>query len=145
MKEEEVNVVCKKWIEDNNYKYKGVLNKRPRSYKERNGVKNGWGQVPVPDGIGNVLIDHQGIGDVDSSLIWIEAKGERDSFSELLQGFIRIIYACYHGGGKGLLAVPDKEYSNLMEYKEFISKVASASERQIGIFNAEKNIIKWLN
>jgi len=141
--EDEVNIVCKKWLEDCDYAYKGILNAKPKTSQERNGKDTGWGQVPVPDGKSQCLIDHQGISDKDRSIIWIEAKGEGDAFSELLQGFIRVLYACYHGGGMGLLAVPDKEYNQLLEQKEFLTNVARAGERNIGLFNAEKEILEW--
>ena len=145
MTENEVNAVCQKWIEANGYKYKGVLNCRPSRAKERNGKDVGWGQVPVPDGLGQVLIDHQGVLDKDKSIIWIEAKGEDDAFSELLQGFIRVLYACYYGGGSGLLAVPDNEYCKLIERKEFLINIAKASEKRIGLFNAESEEIIWFD
>lgn len=144
MTEDEVNLVCQQWLVSNGYAYKGILNVKPKITKERNGKNSGWGQVAVPDGKGQVLIDHQGISDKDRSIIWIEAKGGGDAFSELLQGFIRLLYACYHGGGKGLLAVPEDEYNQLLEQRDFLAKVTKAGERKVGLFNAENNIVKWL-
>ena len=131
MTENEVNKKCKTWLEKRNYSYKGILNA-------------GKGEVPVPDGKNQVYIDHQGINNFTKDLIWIEAKGQDDNISELLQGFIRVLYACYHGGGKGLLAIPDTEYQKLLEQKDFLAKVARAGERQVGLLNVEKEETEWL-
>jgi len=140
MTENEVNKVCKQWLEANGYHYKGILNAKPKVTPEA----NGYGQVPVPDGKGQVLIDHQGVNDKDKTILWIEAKGESDPFSELLQGFIRVAYACYHGGGSGLLAVPDEEYQQLLEQEDFLRNVSRAAERRLGLFNAHSLTPRWL-
>lgn len=135
MTENEVNEKCQRWILVSGYNhYKGILN-------------SGKGQVaiPLPSGNRNVLIDHQGFNDITKDLIWIEAKGEGDNLSELLEGFIRLVVACYYGGGKGLLAIPDNEYRKLIGCKHLLSKIGSASERQVGILNVEKDKVDWLN
>ena len=66
------------------------------------------------------------------------------NFSDLLEGFIRVLYACWHGGGKGLLAVPDNEYNQLLEQREFLAEIAMASRRTIGLYNAEMRKTEWL-
>lgn len=92
MTEDEVNIVCKSWLETNGYKYKGILNAKPKLKAET----NGYGQVPVPtNGNSQVLIDHQGVNDKNRSIIWIEAKGSGVGMSQLLEGFTRVCYACY--------------------------------------------------
>lgn len=144
MTENEVNQVCKDWLEAQGYNYKGVLNAKPPTTADRNGKDTGYGQVPVPDGIGQVLIDHQGVNDKSRTILWIEAKGGGDNFSELLQGFIRVAYACYHGSGMGLLAVPDHEYQELVEQEGFLKNVARAAERRLGLFNADTGTATWL-
>lgn len=143
MTEDEVNKVCKAYIERLGLKYKGVLNLKPTV----DAKPNGYGQVPVPDGVDHiqVLIDHQGVGHTTPRLLWIEAKGTDDNFSELLQGFIRVTYACYHGGGEGLLAVPDHEYQELLEQEGFLKNVSRAAERRLGLFNAETQAVLWLD
>jgi len=139
MKEDEVNLKCRGWLEEQGYDYKGILNARPKEKCS----DNGYGQVPCPDGIGQVLIDHQGKRDRPVDLIWIEAKGAGVNFSTLLEGYIRVVYACYWGGGRGLLAVPSREYERVIEQKAFLAKVAQAAERQMGVLNAEENKIVW--
>ena len=64
MTEDEVNIKCKEWLIFHGYKYHGVLNV-------------GMGQVPVPDGNRQVLLDHQGFNDKNKQLVWIEAKGSK--------------------------------------------------------------------
>jgi hypothetical protein len=141
MLEDEVNLVCKKWLEANNYKYKGILNTRPNSKAN----VNGYGQVPIPDGYKQVLIDHCGINDKERNLIWIEAKGSDVGMSQLLEGFIRMAYACYHGGGKGLLAIPHEEFNQMKEQEGFLKAIAIASEKQLGLFDTEKDNIYYMN
>jgi hypothetical protein len=147
MKEEEVNKRVEEWLTENGYSYKGVMKS---------------GDVPVPDGKGrNILIDAQGSklvnekGEVVSPLderfyeteelnykiCWIEGKGSNANFSELLEGFIRVLYAVWHGGGLGLLAVPNEQYEKLMEEKEFLEKIAKVAigRGRIGIMNISKS------
>jgi len=140
MTEDEVNIRCREWLEGQGYKYKGILNARPVDVAN----DTGYGQVPVPDGFSQVLIDHQGHNDRTKDLIWIESKGSGVNFSELLEGFIRTVYACYWGGGRGLVAVPDMEYDRLIEQREFLSQVAKACGREVGILNIERLKTEWL-
>ena len=128
MTEDEVNIKVKDWLVNQGYHYKGVLNV-------------GKGQISVPDGSRQVLIDHQGIKDNPIDLIWIEAKGEA-GMSTLLQGFIRVQYAVYHGGGTGFLAVPHTQYKQMLEQKEFLNSVSEAvnGRGQVGLLNVEKNM-----
>lgn len=140
MTEDQVNTIVEKWLLSKGYKYKGVCKNRKIAQKE-----NSVGQIPVPDGTRQVLIDHQGVKDAPNiDLLWIEAKGGGDNLSELLQGFIRVIYAVWHGGGRGLLAVPQSEFNMLNEQIIFLASVAKSAERQIGLFNAETLVIDWL-
>jgi len=139
--ENEVNVKCREWLGKNGYKYKGILNAKP----EKSTDENGFGQVPIPDGTRSVLIDHQGVRDRPVDLIWIEAKGSDVGMSQLLEGFIRMVYACYHGGGKGLLAIPTIESARMLEQSDFLRRVAVSCERQVGILDAEGGSVTWLN
>lgn len=108
---DEVNIGCREWLEKRGFKYKGILNV-------------GFGQVPVPDGNRQVLLDHQGFSVTTQELIWIEAKGSGVNFSELLEGFIRTCYGVYHGGGIGYLAVPKNEYDKLLGQTTFLESAA---------------------
>lgn len=127
MTEDEVNIYCREWLISKGYKYKGILNQ-------------GLGQVPVPDGTRSVLIDHQGFRDDLPDLIWIEAKGSELNLSELLEGFIRVNYAVFEGGGRGYLATPNKEFNLLLEREEFLEAVAHSvnGKGQIGLLDVEK-------
>jgi len=127
MTEDEVNILCREWLISKGYKYKGILNK-------------GLGQVPVPDGTRQVLIDHCGIRDNPIDLVWIEAKGSDLNLSELLEGFIRVNYAVFEGGGNGYLAIPHKEYERLLEHKEFLEAVVHSvnGKGQMGLLNIER-------
>jgi len=160
MTEDEVNLKVKEWLQNHSFHYKGILN--TRNGKSINSSKNqpsemesklqktnhsysklqktGWGQVPIPDGGRQVLLDHQGIKDNPIDLVWIEAKGSDVNFSELLEGFIRTIYAIYHGGGNGYLAIPHAEYLRLLEQKEFLKAVAESvnGKGTMGLLDVER-------
>lgn len=128
MTENEVNIRCRTWLLSKGFNYKGILN-------------TGLGQVPVPDGTRSVLIDHQGFRDDIPDLVWIEAKGSDLNLSQLLEGFIRVNYAVFEGGGSGYLAVPAKEYEMLLEHREFLESVAHTvnGRGQIGLLNVENH------
>lgn len=127
MTEDEVNLKVKEWLLRHSFKYKGILNK-------------GLGQVPIPDGSRSVLIDHQGFSDSTQDLVWVEAKGSGVNLSELLEGFIRVSYAVFEGGGTGYLATPHKEFELLVERKEFLEAVAHSvnGKGQMGLLDVEK-------
>jgi hypothetical protein len=128
MTEDEVNIRCKEWLISRGYKYKGILNK-------------GLGQVPVPDGTRQVLIDHCGVKDRPVDLVWVEAKGGNCNLSELLEGFVRLNYAVFEGGGCGYLAIPHKQFNLLLERKEFLEAVAHSTNGKgsIGLLDLEEN------
>jgi len=134
MTENEVNLKVKEWILGSGYThYKGILN-------------IGKGQVPIPTTGGReVLIDHQGFDDFAKELVWVEAKGGGDNLSELFEGFIRVVAACYYGGGKGILAIPDTEYEKIIQHKVFLAQIARAAEREMGVLNVESGELAHLN
>jgi len=125
--EDEVNLKVKEWLENHSFRYKGILNK-------------GKGQVPVPDTERQVLIDHMGISDkYPPSQVWVEAKGSDVNFSQLLEGFIRLCYAVYWGGGNGYLAIPHKEYLRLLGQKGFLKSVVDSVDSigKVGLLDIE--------
>jgi hypothetical protein len=77
----------------------------------------------------------------------VEAKGSDCGMSQLLEGFVRVAYACWCGGGKGLLAIPDKEFGILMADlpRGYLSSIANASEKEMGLLDAETGIVEWIN
>lgn len=132
MTEDEVNICCREWLEKHGYQYKGILNV-------------GLGQVPVPDGSRSVLIDHQGFRDDIPDLIWIEAKGGGCSLSELLEGFIRVGYAVWHGAGRGLLVAPSKEIATLTNQRDFLASVSASliGKGMIGLLDVQSGKATW--
>lgn len=133
MTEQEVNEKVKEWLLANGFRYKGVLRD---------------GDVPAPDGYRRVRIDHQGYDDANLRLIWVEAKGSNTPLSELLEGFIRLAYAMWHGGGDGLLALPAEEAEMLLDetVRPFLEEVSKALtiRGKIGIMDVEGEKIVWL-
>lgn len=134
MTEQEVNEKVREWLLANGFRYKGVLSS---------------GDVPAPDGYRRVRIDHQGYRDsFPPEVLWVEAKGSGTSLSELLEGFIRLAYAMWHGGGNGLLAVPSEEAEILLDetVRPFLSEIAStlSLKGNIGIWDVESGEIVWL-
>jgi len=141
MTENEIDHKVKEWLLSNGYKYKGILNTRPKEKAN----PNGYGQIPAPDSTRNVLIDHQGIKDYPTvDLIWIESKGSGVGMSTLLEGFSRMAYAVYHGGGRGLLACPTAEFELLLSQRHFLKAIGVASERSLGLFDGESDRVEWL-
>lgn len=161
MTEDEVNIHCREWLISKGYKYKGILNEKALYHNTQKGrlidntkgqltepnvihtnynnKDNGFGQVPVPDGTRSVLIDHQGFRDDIPDLVWIEAKGSGLNLSALLEGFIRVNYAVYEGGGRGYLATPHKEFELLLERREFLEAVSRSTNGKgiMGLLDAE--------
>lgn len=166
MTEDEINLKVKEWLLSQGFKYKGVLNSKnttviksvlnkPAELKSKSQDTNhsinsvtqdiGWGQIPVPDGTRSVLIDHTGHKDYPTvDLIWIEAKGSGVGMSQLLEGFARMAYAVYHGGGRGLLACPTAEFEMMLVQSEFLGHIGTASERSLGLMDGETDRVEWL-
>jgi hypothetical protein len=141
MTENEINERVKQWLLLSGYSYKGVLNIKPK----RHANQNGYGQIPCPDGTRQVLIDHQGVKDRPIDLIWIEAKGSGVGMSMLLQGFSRVGYAVYHGGGKGLLACPTAEFEMMFTQRDFLKAIGLACDRTLGLLDGETYDVCWLS
>lgn len=115
MDEDEVKTCAKRWLEKQNYKVQeevGVLG------TQREVILDFWsykdGSVP--------------------EIIWVEAKGDTN-LSELLEGFIRLKFAIYHGGGLGILALPHKTCQKLLKHKAFLKQV----EKVIYLLDVERN------
>lgn len=65
--------------------------------------------------------------------IWVECKGDQ-GISDLLEGFIRLEFAVFYGGGKGILAIPNEAYQKLTKYAEFLKQ----AENVICLLNVEE-------
>lgn len=115
MNEGGINKAVKEWAEANGYQYKGVLNK---------------GDVPVPTTYTQeVRIDAllEKATDKNIERIWIESKCD-DSLSELLSGFVKVVFAVYYGGGRGMLACSKKDAESLLEHKDFLKYLSEGLE-----------------
>jgi len=139
MIEDEVHPLSKLFLEKKGFKdYKGVCTK--------NG-EYGSGDVPVPTEHDNkVQIDH--LGEQRSGpewlRLWIEDKGSCN-LSTILEGFSRICYAVYYGGGAGLLALPNDSFQIAMHNEEFLKLMASITvgKAGVGLLNIETNKEVW--
>ena len=101
----------------------------------------GSGDVPVPtENKNKVQIDHKGEKRVNDKWIrcWIEDKGSCN-LSTVLEGFSRICYAVYYGGGNGLLSLPDDSFRIAEQNKDFLSLIAwvTFNKGSVGIINIE--------
>jgi len=65
--------------------------------------------------------------------VWVECKGNQ-GISDLLEGFIRLEFAIFYGGGKGFLAVPNEAFCKLEKYKDFLKQ----ADGVIKLLNVEK-------
>ena len=132
MKEEEVHLLSKAWLDKQEYSYKGVCN---------NGKEYGSGDVPVPTLFKEkIQIDHMGEKRTDDWVrLWIEDKGSCN-LSTLLEGFSRVCYAVYFGGGDGLLSVPHDRIRILAENQDFFRLIAhtTVGKGRVGYLDAEK-------
>ena len=139
MIEEEVHPLSQKYLLEKGFtSYKGVMTK--------NGCY-GSGDVPVPTQNDNkVQIDHQGEKREKNQWVrfWIEDKGSCN-LSTVLEGFSRICYAIYYGGGDGLLSLPSDSFEIAMSNKEFIALLASITvgKGRVGILDIESKKEVW--
>jgi hypothetical protein len=139
MKEEEVHPLSYKYLLKHGFTdYCGVCTK--------NG-EHGSGDVPVPTSNNNkVQIDHKGEVRKDNKWIrmWIEDKGSCN-LSTILEGFSRICYAVFYGGGSGLLSMPGDSFKIADSNKEFLQLMAKTTvgKGAVGILNIEKSIEIW--
>lgn len=135
MKEEEVHPLSKQWLLDRGFdSYKGVCNK---------GQENGSGDVPVPTVVKEkVKIDHMGEKRTDIAWVrlWIEDKGSNANLSTLLEGFSRVCFAIFYGGGDALLSVPHDRIKVIEENEEFFKQLANVTvgKGRAGILDVEK-------
>lgn len=57
-------------------------------------------------------------------ILWVECKGNQN-LSDLLEGFIRLEFAIFYGGGNGYLVAPHKATTKLLKHRIFLSQAAS--------------------
>lgn len=134
MQEREVSKCSKAWLEKQGYDYKGVCSN---------------GHVPVPTITKNekVLID--GMGEKRENgeplRLWIEDKGSNANLSTLLEGFSRICFAVFYGGGDGLLGIPHDRIRVVNENQEFFKRLADVTvgKGRVGLLDVEKEKINW--
>lgn len=153
--EDKIHLLSKKWIDMLGYtEYKGVCNKNKTYaivYDKTNEMPLGK-DVPVPHEIftNMIQIDHQAEKIVNNQRErrWIEDKGNI-GMSKILEGFIRVCFAVYYGGGDGLLSLPSERYEMVIQETEFFSSLVSSLKSnkeigKIGLLDSKKNKITWL-
>lgn len=88
-----------------------------------------------------VILDLYGYREKGSEpqIIWVECKGDQN-LSQLLEGWIRVEFAVFLGGGKGVLAVPHKACKKLLTYRIFLSQ-----DENIKLFDVETQQMYRLN
>jgi hypothetical protein len=139
MIEEEVHPLSKLFLERQGYTdYCGVCTKCG---------EYGSGDVPVPtENANKVQIDHKAEKREDGRWLrkWIEDKGSCN-LSTILEGFSRICYAIYHGGGDGLLSLPSDSFQIAMDNKDFLELMAKTAktEGSVGILDIETKKEVW--
>jgi len=115
LKEEQVKKLTQKWLRENGYTIKqeiGVSGTEREvildfyAYREKNG---------------------------EPEIVWVECKGD-ENLSMLLEGFIRLEFGVWLGGGLGILSVPHEATQRLLEYKHFLKQ----AEKIIAILDIEK-------
>jgi len=137
--EEEVHPLSKLFLERKGFNsYKGVCMKKGEF---------GSGDVPVPTINANtVQIDHQGEKRENNQWVrlWIEDKSSC-KLSHILEGFSRICFAIYYGGGDGLLSLPHDSFQIAMNNEEFFELMAhvTVGKGRVGLLNIEKNKEVW--
>jgi hypothetical protein len=126
LNESKVNHKVMGWAIKNGYTYKGVCKS---------------GHVPVPLENRDVLIDHQ-LEKLPSERFWVEGKGTVN-LSRVLEAIVRLMFGCYYGGGKGLLATDGETVEKTLKYRDFLKWLCEGVS--IGLFNADEEEITWLN
>ena len=76
----------------------------------------------------------------DPEIIWVEAKGDVN-LSELLEGFIRLEFAVWRGGGLGILSIPHKATLKLLKYRQFLRQ----AENTLALLDVETQKLIKLN
>lgn len=123
LNEKEVNRKVVEWAIKNGYIYKGVCKS---------------GHIPVENR--EVLIDHQ-FEALPSERFWVESKGNVN-LSRVLEAIARLMFGCYYGGGKGLLATDGETVEKTLKYRDFFKWFCEGAS--IGLFNVDNNQVTWL-
>lgn len=122
MREEEVKEATEKWLTEKGYKIQR--------------------EVGVSGTEREVILDLYGYKEEDGrpEILWVECKGDQ-TLSELLEGFIRLEFGVWLGGGIGILAVPHNATRKLLNYKKFLGQ----AETIISVLDVEDNRLIKLN
>jgi hypothetical protein len=79
-------------------------------------------EVAVVDSDRNVVLDFYAFKE-GPQILWIECKGNVN-LSELIEGFARLEFALFYGGGKGLFCAPVKQIRLMEEFGEYFKQVS---------------------
>ena len=90
-------------------------------------------EVAVVDSGRNVILDFYAFKDDNPpQIIWVECKGDVN-LSELIEGFARLEFALFYGGGKGIFVAPKRQIELMQEFGEYFNQVAHIELRAIDI------------
>lgn len=101
MREDEVKKLAREWFESQGYTV------RPEP------------PAPVESEERELALDFHAYRDREPEILWVECKGDVN-LSELLEGFVRVEFCVYHGGGLGLLTLPSSARRRLLKHADFL-------------------------
>jgi hypothetical protein len=141
MKEFETYPIVKQYIEGKGLTYKGICNAKKKRADKFNGTIEPLGaEIPVPTGFKEkTYIDNMGEDLEQAYRLWVECKGDDAKLSKIIEGFGRIVYAVFYGGGDGLLAVPHGRIKIINDNKEYFERFAHSvvGKGRVGILDVE--------
>lgn len=96
------------------------VKRRTRAWLESQGYKV-TEEIGVSGTERQVILDFYGYREQQSEpqIIWVECKGDQN-LSELLEGWVRLEFGVFYGGGKAILAVPKDAAERLLKHEEFL-------------------------
>lgn len=101
MREDKVKELAREWLEAQGYRVK------PEP------------PAPVETEERELALDFHAYRDKEPEILWVECKGDVN-LSELLEGFVRLEFCVYYGGGLGFLALPSDARRRLLKFNEFL-------------------------
>jgi len=96
------------------------VKRRTRAWMESQGYKVRE-EIGVNGTERQVILDFYGYREEkgEPQIVWVECKGDQN-LSELLEGWIRLEFGLFYGGGKGIFAVPKHSAERLVKHEELL-------------------------
>ena len=115
------------------------VKKRTKEWLEKKGytVKS---EVGVPGTNREVIMDYYAYREREGEpeILWVECKGDCN-LSYLLEGFVRLEFTLWLGGGIGILAIPHEAKQKLLKHEKFFEQaqniITLLDIQEIGIPN----------